>query len=221
MFELNIIHEDSDLLVVDKPSGLVVHEGSGTKKDTLVDLLAKHLPDSTLKEERYGLVHRLDKETSGIILVAKNLQTFDYLQGLFKSRDINKTYLALVDGKLNPNTGVIDIPLKRDMVDKTKFIATKFGRLAKTQYEVIEYIDGRTYLRVMPLTGRTHQIRVHLASIGHPVVGDKKYNPADASIRLFLHSHKISFLDMHGEKREFVSELPNDLRLYLDASRSS
>lgn len=221
MFELKIIHEDSDLLVVDKPSGLVVHEGSGTKKDTLVDLLAKHLPNSTLKDERYGLVHRLDKETSGIILVAKNLQTFDYLQSLFKSRDINKTYLALVDGKLNPNMGVIDIPLKRDMVDKTKFIATKFGRLAKTQYEVIEYIGGRTYLHVMPLTGRTHQIRVHLASIGHPVVGDKKYNTTDASIRLFLHSHKISFLDMHGEKREFVSELPNDLKLYLDASRSS
>lgn len=219
MFALNIIHEDNDLLVVDKATGMVVHEGSGTTGPTVVDLLAKHMPDSKLKEDRYGLVHRLDKDTSGILLVAKNKTTFDYLQGLFKVREINKTYLALVDGKLTPKTGVIDIPLKRDMVDKTKFIATKFGKSAKTKYEVIDYINGQTYLYAIPLTGRTHQIRVHLASIGFPVVGDKKYNPADSSIRLFLHSHKISFKDMHGKKREFVSELPNDLKLYLDEKR--
>jgi 23S rRNA pseudouridine1911/1915/1917 synthase len=220
MFELNVIHEDDNLLVVDKPTGLVVHEGSGETGETLVDLLAKYLPDSELKEERYGLVHRLDKETSGLLLVAKTSVMFEYLQSLFKKRNINKAYLVLVEGKLAPKTGVIDIPLKRDMVEKTKFSASNSGKASQTQYEVIEYINGRTYLRAMPHTGRTHQIRVHFASLKHPVVGDDKYNPATAPVRLFLHSHQISFTDMHGKKREFVSELPNDLKLYLDEERT-
>lgn len=211
MSKLKVIYENDDFLVVDKPTGLTVQAGHGQTGVTLVDLLSEYLPASPLASERMGLVHRLDKDTSGLLLVAKTLPMFDYLKTLFKNRQIAKTYLTLVEGNLSPKLGIIDIPLKRDMVQKTKFSASATGKPAKTQYEVLEYLSGRTYLKAMPHTGRTHQIRVHFSAIGHPVVGDPKYNPTPASVRLFLHSHQIAFTDLHGETRSFTSPLPADL----------
>ncbi|MDD5605911.1 MAG: RluA family pseudouridine synthase [Patescibacteria group bacterium] len=220
MSKLKIVFENEDFLVVDKPAGLVVHEGSGHLGDTLVDLLAKHLPNSPLKSSRMGLVHRLDKDTTGLLLVAKTQVMYDYLKKLFKDRKIQKIYLALVEGRLKARKGIIDVPLKRDLVEKTKFVASVSGKTAKTEYEVIDYVGSRTYLKAIPYTGRTHQIRVHFSAIGHPLVGDTKYNRAPAATRLFLHSHQISFIDIAGHPHQFVSALPSDLKLFLEHERA-
>lgn len=213
--KLDIIFEDKNLLVVNKPSGLVVHEGTKTKI-TLVDLLARHLPASPLKHERYGLLHRLDKNTSGVLLVAKTKSTFNYLKNLFQKRQIEKEYLALVHGKLTPKKGIIRIPLARGLVQKTKFEPTETGKLAETKYEVIKYIGNYTYLKAYPKTGRTHQIRIHLASIGYPIVGDKVYGKKDVFDFQFLHAHRISFENSNGKEREFVAPLSVELRKILN-----
>lgn len=213
--KLNIIFEDKNLLVIDKPAGLTVHEGTKTKS-TLVDLIAEHNPKSPLKDERYGLVHRLDKETSGVILVAKTIPNFEYLKQLFKDRKIAKEYLALVHGKITPKQGVIKIPLARGLVNKTKFEPSATGRIAETKYEVIEYKSGYTYLRAYPKTGRTHQIRIHFASLSYPVVGDKAYGKNDGFNNMFLHAHKVSFIDENGKQRQFVASLSKSLTIILD-----
>lgn len=213
--KLNIIFEDRDLLVINKPAGLTVHEGTKTKT-TLVDLIAEHNPKSKLKDERHGLLHRLDKETSGVILVAKTKSTFDYLKSLFKDRKINKEYLALVHGKITPRKGIIKIPLARGITQKTKFEPSEIGKSAETKYEVIEYKAGYTYLKAYPKTGRTHQIRIHFSSLGHPVAGDKVYGKDDDVNNMFLHSHQISFIDANGKQQEFMAPLPKSLNAILD-----
>ena len=214
--KLDIIFEDKNILVINKPSGLVVHEGIKTAK-TLTDLIAKHFPGSPLKGKRYGLLHRLDKETSGVLLVAKNQASFDHLKNLFKTRRIKKEYLALVHGKVTPRRGIIKIPLARGLVKKTTFEPAEAGKPAETKYEVIKYKPGFTYLRVYPQTGRTHQIRIHLASIGHPIVGDKTYGKRDDTFDFqFLHAYQISFIDSAGKKREFVAPLPSKLKKILN-----
>jgi len=213
--KLDIIFEDKNLLVVNKPSGLVVHEGVKTA-ETLVDLIAKHLPKSKLSNERYGLLHRLDKDTSGVLLVAKTKQSFDYLKNLFQTRKIEKEYLALVHGKITPRQGIINIPLARGLVEKTTFEPAATGKPAETKYRVIEYKNDFTYLKAYPKTGRTHQIRIHLASIGHPIVGDKIYGKKDGFDYQFLHAHRIVFTDSVGKKREFIAPLPVELRNILN-----
>lgn len=221
MKKLNVIFEDKDLLVINKPAGLVVHEGNGTVGETLVDMLRQYLPPSSARLERYGLLHRLDRETSGLLLVAKTTEFFQYLKNLFRQRRITKEYLALVHGRLSPHRGIIRIPLGRDVVTRVKFSPTRLGKVAETTYEVISYLKGFTYLRVMPKTGRAHQIRVHLAGLGHPIVGDRTYGRKSDTLigRQFLHAHRIRFTDPRGRKREFVAPLPDDLKRFLDSSR--
>jgi len=213
---LEIIFENYELLVINKPAGLVVHEGSGPAVTTLVDLLAHHLPKSPLKTEHYGLVHRLDKDTSGIVLVAKTKDNFTYLRTLFRQREIHKEYLVLVHGHLTPKRGIIKIPLSRDLVKRTQVVPRASGKISETGYEVIGYYRGFTYLRAQPTTGRTHQIRVHFSSLGYPVVGDKTYGKPDSLARQFLHSHKISFVDLLGKRQTFIAPLPDDLTQFLD-----
>jgi 23S rRNA pseudouridine1911/1915/1917 synthase len=219
---LNVVYEDDDLLVIDKPAGMVVHPAHGHRSGTLVNALLARYPQ--LAEvggaERAGVVHRLDKDTSGLILVAKNEATQKELQRQFKHRAVEKVYLALLEGRLEPTQGIIDAPIGRDKRQRKQMAVMRSGRKASTAYQVIErFDDGHTLVEARPQTGRTHQIRVHFAFIGHPVVGDRVYGYRRQRLRLrrqFLHAQTISFrLPSGGEVVEFHSPLPDDLRRVL------
>jgi 23S rRNA pseudouridine1911/1915/1917 synthase len=212
---LRIIYEDSDLLVVDKPAGLAVHPAPGHPSHTLVNAVLDHLPglaedDASL---RPGIVHRLDKDTSGLILVAKNRLAHENLSDQFKSRSVSKSYLVLVRGRLEPEEGVIEAAIGRDPRNRQRMAVVSRGREARTKYRVVKYLGKYTLLQISPETGRTHQIRVHLAAIGFPVVGDTVYGvPSPYLSRQFLHASKIGFrLPSTGEYVEFSSPLPPDL----------
>ena len=217
---INIVYEDDDLLVVDKPAGLTVHPAPGHPGHTLVNALLAHLPhladigDSL----RPGIVHRLDKDTSGLMLVAKNSKAQANLIGQFKSHSVSKAYMALVRGRLTPETGIIEAAIGRDPRHRQRMAVVEGGREASTEYQVVKYIGDYTLLEVRPQTGRTHQIRVHLGAIGFPVVGDKIYGvKAPFLPRQFLHACWLGFsLPSSGEYIEFKSELPADLEKALE-----
>jgi len=212
---LNIIYEDADLLVVDKPAGLPVHPAPGHPAHTLVNAILSHFPhladigDSL----RPGIVHRLDKDTSGVMLVAKNSLAQANLINQFKARSVVKAYLVLVKGHLTPENGIIEAPIGRDPRNRKRMAVVAEGREARTEYHVVKYIGDYTLLEVRPETGRTHQIRVHLSAIGYPVVGDKVYGVKSAYLlRQFMHASRLGFnLPSTGEYVEFKSELPPDL----------
>ncbi len=214
---LNIIYEDDDLLVIDKPAGLTVHPAPGHPGHTLINAILSHLsslPD-TGDWQRPGVVHRLDKDTSGVMLVAKNTAAYLNLTEQFKARSVVKEYLVLVKGHLTPEDGTIEAPIGRDRRRRERMavVSEGKGREARTQYHVADYIDNYTLLEVRPETGRTHQIRVHLAAIGYPVVGDKLYGVKSPYLsRQFVHASRLGFhLPSSGEYIEFKSELPPDL----------
>ncbi len=213
---LSIIYEDADLLVVDKPAGLAVHPAPGHPVHTLVNAVLNYLPG--LEENgdslRPGIVHRLDKDTSGLLLVAKNRVAQANLSEQFKSRSVVKSYLALVRGKLTPESGIIEAAIGRDPRKRQRMAVVSRGREARTDYRVVKYIGNHTLLEVKPETGRTHQIRVHLAAIGFPVVGDATYGVKSAHLtRQFLHAAKLGFhLPSTGEYVEFESPLAPDLQ---------
>ncbi len=220
---LNIVYEDDDLLVIDKPAGLTVHPAPGHPAHTLVNAILSHLsslPD-TGDRLRPGIVHRLDKDTSGLMLVAKNSGAHRNLTEQFKSRSIVKAYITLVKGHLTPADGIIEAPIGRDRLHRERMavVPEDKGREARTQYHVIDYIGNYTLLEVRPETGRTHQIRVHLAAIGYPVVGDKVYGVKSSYLsRQFLHASRLGFhLPSTGEYIEFQSELHPDLQQALKA----
>ncbi|MFC1943320.1 RluA family pseudouridine synthase [Chloroflexota bacterium] len=214
---LTIIYEDDDLLVVDKPAGLVVHPAPGHSSHTLVNAILSHL--SSLPDIgdslRPGIVHRLDKDTSGLMLVARNSTAHLNLAGQFKARSVVKAYLALVKGHLTPEDGVIEAPIGRDRRHRERMavVAEDKGREARTLYHVVKYTGNYTLLEVRPETGRTHQIRVHLAAIGYPVAGDKVYGVKSPYLsRQFLHASCLGFhLPSSDEYVEFTSDLPSDL----------
>ena len=214
---VKIIYEDDDLLVIDKPAGLTVHPAPGHPSHTLVNAVLSHLNE--IEDEgditRPGIVHRLDKDTSGVMLVAKNNVALANLADQFKARTVKKTYITLVKGILRPDKGVIDAPIGRDSGDRKKMAVTgeSRGRSARTNYRVIRYIGKNSLLEISPETGRTHQIRVHLAAIGYPVFGDITYGKKSAFLnRQFLHAHRIGFnLPATGKWVEFESPLPEDL----------
>ncbi len=213
---LDIVYENDDLLVIDKPAGLAVHPAPGHPGHTLVNAVLAYLPgladgDDTL---RPGIVHRLDKDTSGLIIVAKNRVAQADLSAQFKSRSVNKSYLVLVKGKLTPENGVIEAAIGRDPKNRQRMAVVSRGREARTAYRVVKYIGGYTLLEIHPETGRTHQIRVHLAAIGFPVVGDSTYGVKNPHLsRQFLHASKLGFkLPFTGEYQEFEAPLPEDLK---------
>jgi len=212
---LNVVYEDEDLLVVDKPPGLTVHPAPGHPDHTLLNALLSHVPHLAQMGDslRPGIVHRLDKDTSGLMIVAKNRAAQMNLIEQFRTRSVVKVYLVLVKGRLTPEKGIIDAAIGRDMRNRKRMAVVKAGMQARTQYQVIKYIDGYTLLEVMPETGRTHQIRVHLAAIGYPVVGDAVYGVKSPHLsRQFLHACRLGFrLPSSGEYVEFRSELPEDL----------
>ena len=212
---LNIVYEDDDLLVVDKPAGLAVHPAPGHLDHTLVNAILSHFPHlANISESlRPGVVHRLDKDTSGVMLVAKNNMAQANLIDQFKNRSVVKVYLILVKGHLTPEDGIIEAPIGRDPSNRKRMAVVTKGRESRTQYHVVKYMGDYTLLEVRPKTGRTHQIRVHLAAIGSPVVGDPVYGvKSDFLARQFVHACRLGFnLPSTGEYVEFTSELPPDL----------
>ncbi len=212
---LDIIYEDDDLLVVDKPAGLAVHPAPGHPGHTLVNAVLSHLPGlaETGNSLRPGIVHRLDKDASGIMVVAKNNAAQLNLIDQFKARSVVKAYVVLVKGHLTPEDGVIEAPIGRDPRNRKRMAVVAEGRDARTRYHVIKYIGDYTLLEVRTETGRTHQIRVHLLAIGYPVAGDETYGIKTSFLsRQFLHACRLGFkLPSTGEYVEFTSELPPDL----------
>lgn len=220
---LDILYEDDDLLVVNKPPGLAVHPAPGLRGHTLLNAILFHFPHlaDIGQSLRPGVVHRLDKDTSGVMLVAKNGAAQANLVDQFKNRAVVKVYMALVKGRLTPEDGIIEAPLGRDSRNRKRMavVGESRGREARTRYHVVKYTDGYTLLEVSPETGRTHQIRVHLKAIGYPVVGDPVYGVKSEHLsRQFLHACRLGFkLPSTGEYVEFTAELPTDLAQALEA----
>ena len=220
---LNVVYEDGDILVIDKPAGLIVHPAPGNWEHTLVNALLAYCPDLAVigGTLRPGIVHRLDKNTSGIMVVVKNDVAQKSLSEQIKQRQVKKRYLSLLVGHLSPSSGAVEAMLGRDPKNRKKMAVVSGGREARTDYRVIRYIDGYTYIEAMPLTGRTHQIRVHFASIGFPVFADEVYGKrSDILKRHFLHASVIGFrLPGSDMYKEFESALPDDLAQVLKALR--
>jgi 23S rRNA pseudouridine1911/1915/1917 synthase len=207
---IQILYEDPAVVAIDKPAGLVVHAGAGTHSGTLVNRLVHHFQSlsGVGGELRPGIVHRLDKETSGVLLVARTDPAHRALAEQFAGRSVEKTYLALVHGRLRADAGRITKPIARDPVRRTRMTARlNSGRAALTEYRVLERFEKFTYLEVRIGTGRTHQIRVHLAAEGHPVAGDRLYGAPSAS-RMFLHAWRISFTSPANVQRVTVESPP-------------
>jgi len=221
---LDILFESDDLMVVNKPAGMVVHPSAGHLSGTLVNAALSHAPgmEGVGGEQRPGVVHRLDKDTSGLILLAKNDQAHRWLQNQFRERKAQKTYLALVDGGPPTPTGRIEAPIGRDprMRKKMAVVASGKGREAVSEYLTVERFSAHTLLEVHPVTGRTHQIRLHLAFIGCPVAGDTIYGRRHATLALnrhFLHAARLT-VRLRGEKepRTFSAPLPHELEAILE-----
>ncbi len=219
--EPKIIFEDDCLLVVDKPAGMVVNRAKTVKGKTLQDWLEKNFQFSIFNFQkcRSGIVHRLDKETSGLLLIAKTQKAFDNLQKQFKQRRVKKKYLALAHGKLASQKGEIVLPIGRMKKDREKFGIEVEGRKARTKYKMLKYYDALSLVELMPSTGRTHQLRVHLSFLGHPIVSDLKYGGKRAKKdrswcpRLFLHAAYLGFYHPgDGRFCEFTTSLPSKLK---------
>ena len=242
---LDVVFEDEFLAVINKPAGMIVHPGAGVSSGTLANAVAYHFgrrlsePESSGSDEqskiqnlksKIGIVHRLDKDTSGLIVIAKDEQTHETLAEQFRSRKVFKSYVALVHGSTRENSGTIDRPIARDRWHRTKMTVAANGRHAISTWKVRQRFEKFTLLDVEIKTGRTHQIRVHLASINHPVVGDATYNEgrdntiADHDIkravqtfnRFFLHAERLAFTHpVSGERMEFVQPIPAELEQFL------
>jgi len=232
--ELNIIYQDKDIIVIDKSAGLTVHPINPEQNDTLINGLIAYYPEiknvgdpSTSSGQvnlRPGIVHRLDKDTSGLMVVAKNNSAFKCLKKQFQQRKVVKKYLALVVGKVKDKKGTITKAISRDKKNNKKRSALldEKSKNAWTEYKILKNFKDYTILEVSPKTGRTHQIRVHLTSIGHPLAGDKQYKfkrqPCPVNLkRQFLHAYYLKFQLPDGKIIEFKSELPKDLSAVLKA----
>jgi 23S rRNA pseudouridine1911/1915/1917 synthase len=222
---LKIVYEDDDIIVLDKPAGMTVHPAPGHTSHTLVNALLAHYPDLAGFDDsmRPGIVHRLDKDTSGLMIIAKHSAAQQNLINQFKTRSVSKRYIVLVHGKLEPEKGIIEAPIGRDPYHRKRMAIVETGRYARTLYTVKEYLDHYTLLDVSIETGRTHQIRVHLAAIGYPVAGDRVYGRKSPDIsRQFVHSYRLRFaLPSDGSVQEFSCDLPDDLIQVLKSLRGS
>ena len=221
---LRIVYEDAHLLVVDKPAGLVTHPAPGHATGTLVNALLAHTPELEESDnpQRPGIVHRLDKDTSGLLVIAKDAQTHAALTEQMRERAMVKRYLALVEGRMEPPSGTIDAPIGRDPRNRLRMALVSEangGRAARTHYHTLRYLPSRTLLEAQLETGRTHQIRVHLAALRHPVAGDSVYGRPQAPMppRQFLHAAHLEFRHpITGEWLTFDSPLPADLAEFLE-----
>ncbi len=222
---LNVVFENDDILVVDKPAGMVVHPGAGHSTGTLVHAALAHAPEleGVGGVKRPGIVHRLDKNTSGLILMAKNDAAHRMLQDQFQERTVEKVYLALVDGKPPTPSGRVEAPIGRDTTQRKRMIVTSAqkGRAAVSEYRTLKKFSKHTYLEVKPFTGRTHQIRVHLAYLECSIAGDQVYGRRRSTVPLkrhFLHAARLAIkLPGKGTKSTFEAPLPSELQTVLDS----
>ena len=223
MSEPEAVHLDDRLAVVEKPAGLVVHAAPGHRGATLVDALGELLGGG--EAARPGIVHRLDKDTSGLMLVARDEEAHRRLAAMIKAREVERRYLALVEGRLRSREGTIDAPIGRSHRDPTRMaVAGRAQRQARTHFTVLELLAAETYLEARLETGRTHQIRAHFAAIGHPLAGDPTYGGSrkHGLRRQFLHARRLAFVHpATGAALEFVSELPPDLAAALQSARGA
>ncbi len=226
--DLKIVYEDDDLAVIDKPAGLVVHPGAGNEHGTLVNAILARWPQiaqMNYAPKRRGIVHRLDKDTSGLILIAKNAPTLHRLMGQFQKRTVEKEYIALAERAPKTPTGRIEVPIGRDPANRRKMAPQREGRPAISEFTVTErFPDGRALIRVKLLTGRTHQVRVHLAFLGAPLVGDGLYGHRHQPLMhgQFLHAARLCFDHPRtGERMCFESPLPPRLEAVLADLRKS
>ncbi len=222
--ELRVVHLDESLAVVDKPAGLVVHPAPSHRGPTLVDQLGDLLGGGS-DPGRPGIVHRLDKGTSGLLVVARTEEAHAALQGQVQRREVERVYLALARGRLGSRTGTIDAPIGRASRQRHRMaVSGAASRQARTHFTVIELLSAETYLEAKLETGRTHQIRAHFAAIGHPLLGDVTYGGerVHGLERQFLHAHRLAFVHPGTkEQMSFTSELPADLAAALQAARAA
>lgn len=238
--QVRVVYEHPDFLIIDKPAGLLVHKTNNPNSYSLVDILLTKYPEisqaqesdqsvEALQQNRAGIVHRIDKDTSGLIVVARTKTALYELKRLFQKRQVYKEYLCLVRGNLKTSYGHINYPIIRSKLDHTKRVAVTSSkqiastqRYADTEYWVLERYAGASLLKVVIHTGRTHQIRVHMKALGYPIVGDRLYGgkleqkSSSKHSRQFLHAHKLQF-NYHGEKYSFNSDLPADLQNYINS----
>jgi len=219
---LCVVYEDPAVVVIDKQAGVVVHPAPGHPTDTLSDALVARYPEirGVPSPGRPGIVHRLDKETSGLMVVARTADALDNLQRQLKERSMEKHYLVLVEGTLTDDRGFIDLPIERDRIRRQHMAVQLEGKRAQTFFTVLDRIDGYSYVDAKPISGRTHQIRVHFSYIGHPVAGDRLYGSGkgpNGLSRQFLHAAQLSFdSPLTNERMTFRSPLPPDLRECLE-----
>ena len=223
---LDILYQDSDVVIVNKPCGMVVHPAAGNEDGTLVNALLYHVRDLSGigGEMRPGIVHRLDKDTSGLILIAKNDRAHAALSEQFKERSMEKHYRAVAFGNFKEDGGLIDAPIARHPVDRKKMAIVADGKPSQTEWKVLERLKGATSLDVHLLTGRTHQIRVHMHSVGHPLLGDSIYAPnIKTSVhipRLMLHAYSLAFTHpTTGERMEMCAPIPEKFEKTLEKLR--
>ena len=218
---VTVVYQDASVVVIDKPAGLAVHPGPGHPDMTLVNALLAMCPDiqGIGGEIRPGIVHRLDKDTSGLMMVAKTHQAHNDLSSQIKSRQVTKGYLALVEGTPKQLHGKVDAPVGRHPRRRTRMAVVVGGKEARTNYKVIHQVAGYSLLEIYLETGRTHQIRVHMAYLGHPLLGDTTYGRSSSLVnRHFLHAFHLGFKHpVDGESLEFKIDLPSDLTPVLDA----
>jgi 23S rRNA pseudouridine1911/1915/1917 synthase len=219
---LTVVYEDCDIIVIDKPAGMVVHPAVGHRRGTLVNALLHHVQDlaGISGEERPGIVHRLDKNTSGLLVVAKHTESLLRLQQQLASRRMGREYVALTHGCPKVWQGTVNAPIGRHPARRKEMAVVPQGRAAVTHYQVLDCLGGYALLACRLETGRTHQIRVHLAYLGHPIVGDEVYGPRKSPLQLtrhMLHAAKLTLTHpLTGERMEFGSELPAEFRSLLD-----
>ena len=226
---LNIVYEDEHIIVVNKPSGMVVHPAVGNESGTLVNALLYHCGDTLSGINgviRPGIVHRIDKDTSGLLVVAKNDDAHLFLSSLLKDHGIKRTYFAIVVGKMKEQRGTINLPIARHPTNRKKMAVVMGGREAITHYEVLAEYNGYSYLKLNLETGRTHQIRVHLSHMGHPIIGDTVYSSVSTPFEKankalldgqILHAGELSFPHpVSGEQVFFRCELPENFKALLE-----
>lgn len=219
---LKKIYEDDNFFAIDKPKNLVIYPGVGKEKQSVLSGILGKVKLSNINPERPGIVHRLDKDTTGVVVLAKNNEAHEYLANLFKQRKVHKTYLAIVRGNIIEDKGKIDLPIKRSSKNRQKMAVEKGGRQAVTYFEVLERFDGYTFVKVNIETGRTHQIRVHFSEIGRPVLGDAKYsngkNPFNVTSQL-LHASEVSFKYKDGKDISIKASIPEEMQNVLEILR--
>ena len=220
---LNVVYEDQYLAVINKPAGMTVHPGPGHPADTLVNAAVSRWPDlaSVGEPERPGIVHRLDRDTSGLLIIALCTEAYLKLSKMIREHEVTRSYTALVHGHMEQVSGVVDAPVGRSRYRRIRQAVVEEGRTARTLYQVLTEFENHSLLTIKLETGRTHQIRVHMDAIGHSVVGDQTYGPKSSSVKLtrqFLHASKLEFRHpVTDEPVSVASDLPEDLQNELDA----